>query len=142
MDSLRISDADREAAVALLGEQYAQGRLTKEEFDDRCDTVWSAKTRGEVAPVFVDLPVGSPARFDARRPHPSARPPGPPPPQRRRSMPPLIKALLLVLVVVTVLTHLPLVLFGLLAWFVLSRHCGVARPPWKGHAGAPHRMSR
>jgi hypothetical protein len=57
-------------------------------------------------------------------------------------MPPLIKALLLVLVVVTVLTHLPLVLFGLLAWFVLSRHCGVARPPWKGHAGAPHRMSR
>ena len=57
-------------------------------------------------------------------------------------MPPLIKALLFVLVVVTVLTHLPLVLFGLLAWFVLSRHCGVARPPWEGHAGTPHRQSR
>ena len=61
MDSLRISDADRAAAVDLLSEQYAEGRLTRDEFDERSDAVWSAKTRGDLAPVFVDLPVRSPA---------------------------------------------------------------------------------
>jgi len=60
MDQLRISDADREAAVDLLGEQYAVGRLTREEFDERSDAVWSAKTQGDLAPIFVDLPVRSP----------------------------------------------------------------------------------
>ena len=45
MDSLRISDADRESAVDLLGEQYVLGRLTREEFDERSDVVWSARTR-------------------------------------------------------------------------------------------------
>ena len=57
MDSLRISDADRQAAVDLLGEQYAVGRLTRDEFDERSDAVWSAKTQGDLAPVFADLPV-------------------------------------------------------------------------------------
>ena len=57
MDSLRISDADRESAVDLLGEQYAVGRLTRDEFDERSDAVWSAKTQGDLAPIFADLPV-------------------------------------------------------------------------------------
>ena len=57
MDSLRLSDADREAAVDLLGDQYALGRLTRDEFDERSDAVWSAKTQGDLAPVFADLPV-------------------------------------------------------------------------------------
>jgi hypothetical protein len=37
-----------------------------------------------------------------------------------------------------VITHLPLVLLGLLAWFVLARRHGVGRPPWAGHARRPH----
>ena len=61
MDTLRISDADRETALDLLGEQYAVGRLDKDEFDERSDAVWSAKTQGDLAPVFADLPVRSPA---------------------------------------------------------------------------------
>ncbi|MET0999684.1 MAG: DUF1707 domain-containing protein [Marmoricola sp.] len=121
MDTLRLSDADREAAVALLGEQYAVGRLTKDEFDERSDAVWSAKTRGDLAPVFVDLPERAPAR---------------PAPSRRRSSPrwaiPFVPVLF-VLVAITVVTHLPFLLFGLLAWFVLSRRCGVASPRWGGH---------
>ena len=40
----------------LLGEHYAVGRLTKDEFDERSDAVWSAKTRGDLAPLFADLP--------------------------------------------------------------------------------------
>ena len=34
---LRIGDDDREAAVTALGEHYAAGRLTKEEYDERAD---------------------------------------------------------------------------------------------------------
>ena len=34
---LRIGDAEREAAVTALGEHYAAGRLTKEEYDERAD---------------------------------------------------------------------------------------------------------
>ena len=60
MDTLRISDADRAKALDLLSEQYAVGRLDKDEFDERSDAVWSAKTQGDLAPVFVDLPVRSP----------------------------------------------------------------------------------
>jgi hypothetical protein len=66
MGSLRISDADREAAVDLLAEQYAVGRLTKAEFDERSDAAWSARTEGDLAPVFVDLPVRSPISGTAR----------------------------------------------------------------------------
>ena len=44
-------------ALDLLSEQYAVGRLDKDEFDERSDAVWSAKTQGDLAPVFADLPV-------------------------------------------------------------------------------------
>ncbi len=124
MDSLRISDADRAAAVDLLSEQYAEGRLTRDELDERSDAVWSAKTRGDLAPVFVDLPVRSPAQ-----PAPEAvslRP--------RSGFPVRVMAPFLFLVIaLTVVTHLPFVLFALVLWFVLSRKYGVHRPPWAGH---------
>ena len=51
----RISDADRDDAIARLGEHYAAGRLDKEEFDERSDAVWTARTDGDLAPVFADL---------------------------------------------------------------------------------------
>ena len=56
MDSLRIGDAERESAVAALGEHYAQGRLAKEEYDERSDAAWSARTAADLAPLFADLP--------------------------------------------------------------------------------------
>lgn len=130
MDALRIGDADREAAVGLLGEQYALGRLTKDEFDERSDAVWSARTRGDLAPVFVDLPVRSPSA-PARSPAPL---------HQRRFPFPLVPVLFL-LVALTVLTHVPFLLLGLGAWFVLSRRHGVARPPWsdRTHRGIARR---
>ena len=54
--SIRLSDAEREAAAADLGEHFAQGRLTADEHAERLEQVWAAKTRGEVAPIFRDLP--------------------------------------------------------------------------------------
>ncbi len=52
----------------------------------------------------------------------------------RRRFPVAVAPVLFLLVAVTVLTHLPFVLLGLLAWFVLSRWYGVAAPPWARHS--------
>jgi hypothetical protein len=56
MTELRIGDADREAAVRALGEHYAAGRLTKEEYDERAGIAWTAKTNSVLWPLFADLP--------------------------------------------------------------------------------------
>ena len=53
---IRIGDAEREAAAAALGEHYAAGRLTKQEYDDRADVVWGARTAMDLHPLFTDLP--------------------------------------------------------------------------------------
>ena len=129
MDSLRLSDADREKAVELLSEHYSLGRLTKDEFDERSDAVWSAKAQGDLAPVFADLPAGSP---------PTPARTGGGPPSGRRRFPVSLAPVLFLLVAFTVITHLPFVLLGLVAWFVLSRRYDVARPPWSGHPGRLH----
>jgi len=69
--SLRVSDDDRDQAVAALREHLLAGRLTLEEFSERVETVLSARVAGELARVQADLPevvtgtAGSrpPARF-------------------------------------------------------------------------------
>ena len=63
--SVRASDAEREHHAELLREHAAQGRLTLEELDERLDRVYSARTRGELAPTVADLP--APARPPAHR---------------------------------------------------------------------------
>ena len=55
-DRLRIGDAEREAAAHDLGEHLAMGRVTSEEFAERLDRIYAARTQGELAPVFGDLP--------------------------------------------------------------------------------------
>ncbi|WP_084957786.1 DUF1707 SHOCT-like domain-containing protein [Thermoactinospora rubra] len=55
-DELRIGDAERDEAMAALREHFAQGRLTREELDERLDLALSAKTAGELARVTADLP--------------------------------------------------------------------------------------
>ena len=54
--SLRVSDADREQAVAALREHLLEGRLTLEEFSERVDAALRAKVAGELARVQQDLP--------------------------------------------------------------------------------------
>jgi uncharacterized membrane protein len=41
---MRSSDRDRDSAQAILQGAYADGRLTKDEFDDRCSRVMSSQT--------------------------------------------------------------------------------------------------
>jgi hypothetical protein len=67
--SVRIGDAEREHVVAALGQHLSVGRLTMNEFESRLDTVYAARTRGELDAVLADLPTTAPP------------PPHPPPPR-------------------------------------------------------------
>ena len=53
---LRASDSDRERTAALLSEHHAAGRLTAEEFQERLDKAYEAKTVGELDALLADLP--------------------------------------------------------------------------------------
>ena len=53
---LRVGDADREAAVAALGEHFAQGRLTLDELITRLDAAFIATRQSEIAQTTRDLP--------------------------------------------------------------------------------------
>lgn len=52
----RASDVDREGIDAALGGHYAAGRLTLEEFQERLDQAYTAKTLGELEDLMTDLP--------------------------------------------------------------------------------------
>ena len=54
--TLRIGDAERDAAAADLGEHFAAGRLSLDELHERLDEVLSAKTRGQLSRTMADLP--------------------------------------------------------------------------------------
>jgi hypothetical protein len=54
--NLRAADADRDRVAAALREHLAAGRLTTDEFEDRLDRTYAAKTLGDLAAVTADLP--------------------------------------------------------------------------------------
>lgn len=54
-DVVRLSDHDREAAVGLLNEAVADGRLTWQEHAERVELVWSARTHQDLTPHVGDL---------------------------------------------------------------------------------------
>ncbi|MCO5993500.1 DUF1707 SHOCT-like domain-containing protein [Actinoallomurus rhizosphaericola] len=56
---LRIGDAERDAVASALHEHFAQGRLDREELDERLSAALAAKTVGDLRQVTRDLP-GSP----------------------------------------------------------------------------------
>lgn len=119
----RISDTDRERAMTDLGTHYAEGRLEHEEYDERLDAVWTARTAADLAVVFHDLP-GLPA-------------PAPSVPARRdtrlRPWMGFLGLLLAALVVVGVLKIVPVWILVVVALIVLTktrhrkRSCGTTR---------------
>jgi hypothetical protein len=76
---LRVSDADRDQALAELSEHYQAGRLTLEEFEERSGQALRAKTARELMSLFTDLPrdqaqtAGAVSVPDARPHWPAAR---------------------------------------------------------------------
>ena len=78
---IRASDEDRSRTAAALGEHYAAGRVTLEEFQERLDRVYAATTLGELDHLMADLPGTDLGRLPGAR---SSLPGGSPPlPQRR-----------------------------------------------------------
>jgi DUF1707 SHOCT-like domain/Cell wall-active antibiotics response LiaF, C-terminal len=53
---LRASDADRDAAAAVVNNAMAEGRLTADEHSERLDAIYAAKTQSELVPLLADLP--------------------------------------------------------------------------------------
>jgi hypothetical protein len=103
-DQLRIGDAEREHAASALGEHYATGRLSKDEYEERAEKVWASRFQSDLAPIFADLP--SPwtrVRTPVRRPVRTRPTPG-------FSFAPV---LLIGLVAAAILTGMPWLLFGL-----------------------------
>ena len=65
----RAADADREAISERLRRHHAEGRLDAEEFQERVDRCYQAKTIGELDQLVTDLPPEptSPGRFHLQR---------------------------------------------------------------------------
>jgi hypothetical protein len=126
----RIGDAEREAAVHALGEHFAAGRLTKDEYDERSGQAWTARTRSQLDPLFADLPRPQAPRPDAARGW--TTPPGRRPGWWGRGW---VVPVLVIVVALTVLTHLPLLLLVLVACLLFargSRRWGPPGPPGWG----------
>jgi uncharacterized membrane protein len=117
---IRIGDAEREQAAAVLADHYAAGRLDHDEYAERLDAIWTARTRGDLDVIFHDLPRLAP----------------PPPPVRARGRgrwPFPVVAFMVLVVGALVLTHLPvfLLLIGVVLVFKIGRHhSGHGR--WRG----------
>jgi hypothetical protein len=73
---LRVSDADRDRAVAELSEHFETGRLTADELDERTGRALRARTGKELADLFADLPRHQDPPADTVAGPGSAEPPG------------------------------------------------------------------
>jgi hypothetical protein len=80
---LRVSDADRDRALAELSEHFQAGRLTADEHEERMSLALKARTAGDLAELFTDLP-RKPSAMAGPAPQPAgpARPPASSPPAR------------------------------------------------------------
>lgn len=65
---MRASDAERERVAEALREAVAEGRLTMEEFDERLEAAYTARTHADLEPLVRDLPVPAALAHHAARP--------------------------------------------------------------------------
>jgi Domain of unknown function (DUF1707) len=127
---LRVGDAERHQAAMALGEHFATGRLDQQEFDDRVQAAYAARTRTDLQRLFDDLPEPAPFRVTTA---PVATPVQAPP----RRMPLFVPVLPLLLVVaLVVLISRGVAPFPLLFVFIWLC-CGLGR---RAHRG-PHRYA-
>ncbi len=53
---VRASDDERRRVIGALERHTADGRLSLDEFGERVERVWAARTRGELSLITSDLP--------------------------------------------------------------------------------------
>ena len=68
LSAMRASDDDRSQVQSVLNDAYAEGRLTREEWDERATALAGPVTYGDLANLTADLPNG----FIVPRPQPVA----------------------------------------------------------------------
>lgn len=66
--SERLSNSERDEAVGHLAAAEAEGRLTPVEYQERATAARGAVTRGDLAPLFSDLPDSAPAEQQLPQP--------------------------------------------------------------------------
>ena len=67
---VRVSDAERDAVLASLRTHFASGRLSLDEFNERVDETYAAKTDVELRHVLRELPAHTEASRSRRKPPP------------------------------------------------------------------------
>jgi Domain of unknown function (DUF1707)/Domain of unknown function (DUF4190) len=53
---MRAADADRDRVVELLNVAFSEGRLAKDEYDDRLENAFAARTYADLDQIVADLP--------------------------------------------------------------------------------------
>lgn len=59
---LRAGDRDRDVILGALGDAYARGQLSRDEFDERSGEVSASRTLGQLVPLVRDLDPSAVAR--------------------------------------------------------------------------------
>jgi hypothetical protein len=83
---MRASSADRERAILVLQTSFVEGRLTRDELDERLGQALVWRDFHELMALIADLPVGPFGRLPAH-------PPSPQFPKRQPALAPLVAAL-------------------------------------------------
>ncbi|WP_338423565.1 DUF1707 SHOCT-like domain-containing protein [Streptomyces gobiensis] len=65
LPEMRASDAERDRIAELLRDAFSEGRLSTDEFEERLEATYQARTRGELEPLVRDLPQPSAAATPA-----------------------------------------------------------------------------
>jgi uncharacterized protein DUF1707 len=74
-EQLRVGDVERDEVTSALHEHFAQGRLTRDELDERLSATLSARTVGDLRKVTRDLPATG-GVIALLSPEAGGRPPG------------------------------------------------------------------
>jgi len=111
--NLRVSDVERNAVADKLSRHFSDGRLDQVEFKERLDAAMSAKTQGDLAGLFDDLP-----QLDVEPPRR--------PPRRRRLVPFLLMLAFIAVVAGASLSiwhafQVPWLLVAVVAFFLWRR---------------------
>jgi hypothetical protein len=131
---VRIGDAERDRAIAALGDHFAAGRLSREELDERVEAAMQARFDHDLNPLFADLPE-----------------PEPEPEQfvgasRRAAVLPvlmwLMPLVLLAMVITAVLVGAPWILWGFFWVFLFSGLWRRRRYPRYRYPGPPRSLQR
>ncbi|MGW3964069.1 DUF1707 SHOCT-like domain-containing protein [Amycolatopsis sp. NPDC005003] len=124
---LRISDQNRESALAALGEHMSAGRIDIDEYGERSARITAAKTRGELVDIFADLPAPHPVYEDVPQAVAAPAPAATPEPARPRTpdnwSPP--QRFLAAIFPLTLIAAIALIATGTLTWPIIFLPIGV-----------------